>query len=91
MSEYASCTTNCGAVRSLSNAATVVGTASAPYVTLLRQTQIWAGGVNYNSDGTKQETVYGATDSDLYDEIIRVVSDNYIDWYLPSEQAEFAA
>jgi len=89
--DYASCYSNCGAVRPLSNMTHVVGSSSAPYVTLLRQTQIWAGGINYNDDGTVKETVYGATDFDVYDQIARVLSANLIDWYKPSQSVAFGA
>ena len=89
--EYNGCAANCSDIRNLSNMTNVVGSTSSPYVTLLRQTQIWAGGINYNSDGTVAKTVYGATDLDLYDIIGRIVSDNAIDWLTPSEASTFAA
>jgi type IV pilus assembly protein PilY1 len=89
--EYSACVTNCGAVRNLSNVTNVVGSTASPYVTLLRQTQIWAGGINYKSDGSVGEAVYGATNLDVYDQIARVMSDNLIDWYLPVEQDEFSS
>jgi type IV pilus assembly protein PilY1 len=89
--EYSSCISNCGAVRNLSNVANIIGSPDSNYVSLLRQTQIWAGGINYNSDGTVKETVYGAMNLDVYDQIARVMSDNMIDWYLPVEQAQFAS
>lgn len=88
--EYSSCVTNCGAVRNLSNMTNIIGATDSPYVTLLRQTQIWAGGINYNSDGSVKELVYGATNMDVYDQIARVMSDNMIDWFLPAEQGDFA-
>lgn len=88
--EYSSCVTNCGAVRNLSNMTNIIGTGDSGYVTLLRQTQIWAGGINYNSDGEVTELVYGATNMDVYDQIARVMSDNMIDWFLPAEQGDFA-
>ncbi|NLX17906.1 MAG: hypothetical protein GXY53_01290 [Desulfobulbus sp.] len=68
----------------------IIGSDAAGYVTLLRQTQIWAGGINYNSDGSVRETVYGATNLDVYDQIARVMSDNRIDWYLPKDRDAFA-
>lgn len=89
--EYQSCMNNCGTVRGLTNMGNVVGSSSSPYVTLLRQTQIWAGGINYNPDGTVKETKYGVDDFDLYDQIVRVVSENTIDWYLPSAKSIFDA
>ncbi len=90
--QHSSCTTNCSAIRNLSNMGTILGDAvSANYVGLLRQTQVWVGGINYASDGSIRETVYGATDLDLYDQISRVMSDNQIDWLLPSENASFLA
>lgn len=89
--DYSSCVTNCGAVRNLSNVANIIGSTDSTYVTLLRQTQIWAGGINYNSDGSVKETVYGAANMDVYDQIARVMSDNMVDWYLPVEHAEFSS
>ena len=92
--EYQSCATNCESVRTLSNMGNVVGSTSSPYVTLLRQTQIWAGGVSYNPDGTVKEMKYWDDALDmfgLYDQVARVMSDNFIDWYLPSEQSVFDA
>jgi type IV pilus assembly protein PilY1 len=89
--DYNACAANCSDIRNLSNMTNVVGSTSSPYVTLLRQTQIWAGGINYNTDGTVAKTVYGATDLDLYDIISRIVSDNVIDWLTPSEASTFSA
>ncbi|QQG65913.1 PilC/PilY family type IV pilus protein [Desulfobulbus oligotrophicus] len=88
--EHSSCVTNCGAVRTLSNMSNIVGSDTANYVTLLRQTQVWAGGINYNSDGSVKETVYGSLNLDVYDQIARVMSDNQINWYLPKEKDAFA-
>lgn len=86
---YESCATNCSAVRNLSNMSTIIASGSSNYVALLRQTQVWGGGINYNSDGSISEQQYGATNSEAYDEISRVLSDNEIDWLLPSEKATF--
>jgi len=88
--DYSSCVTNCGGIRNLSNMTDLIGAADGAYVTLLRQTQIWAGGINYNSDGSVKDRIYGADNLDVYDQIVRVVSDNVIDWYLPSEQIAFS-
>ena len=88
---YDSCATNCSAVRNLSNTSTLINASSAQYVALLRQTQVWGGGVNYKSDGSIQNQQYGATNPQDYDEITRVLSANEIDWLLPSEKASFEA
>lgn len=90
--EYASCTTNCSAIRNLSNMGAILGDSlSAKYVSLLRQTQVYVGGINYAADGTISEQVYGATDLDEYDQIMRTMSDNIIEWLEPEDSADFIA
>ena len=90
--EYASCVTNCSAIRNLSNMGNILGDVdSAKYVSLLRQTQVYVGGINYAADGSIREQVYGATDLDSYDQIMRTMSDNKIDWLEPSKSADFIA
>ncbi|MCP3892118.1 MAG: hypothetical protein GY702_25090 [Desulfobulbaceae bacterium] len=87
---FNSCTSNCDTVRKISNVETVIGnTTAAKYITLLQQTQVYAGGIKYNSDGTINKQVYGVTDLDAYDEIVRTMSDNEIDWFDPSQKDEF--
>ncbi|MCP4338729.1 MAG: hypothetical protein GY799_07520, partial [Desulfobulbaceae bacterium] len=90
--QYSSCTSNCSAIRNLSNVGSILGdSTTANSVALLRQTQVYVAGLNYASDGTLSEQVYGATDLDMYDQIIRVMSDNQIDWLEPFETASFVA
>jgi type IV pilus assembly protein PilY1 len=91
LSDNVSCMRNCGKVRGLSNLETIVGADNAQFVTLLQQTQIWAGGINYNSDGSVAEQVYGTMDFDSYDTIARVVSENSLSWYLPNEHDIYAS
>ncbi len=89
---YTGCVTNCSLVRNLSNMGAILGDAgSAKYVALLRQTQVWGGGINYNTDGTISEQVYGATNSEAYDEITRVLSANKVDWLQPAEISAFVS
>jgi|GEM_PF-3392786 len=89
---YNSCYTNCDAIRTLSNLESFIGdTDAADYITLLQQTQVYAGGIIYNSDGTINDQVYGATDIAAYDEIVRTMSDNDINWFNPAEKTEFIA
>ena len=83
------CIENCDAIRTLSNMPSILDADSSRYVALLRQTQVYAAGVNYNSDGTLKEQEYGATDLDQWDEIIRVVSDNRINWMMPGQKNDF--
>ena len=85
------CKENCEDIRPLSNVSAILGNDSARYVTLLRQTQVYVGGINYNADGSVGEQEYGATDLDQWDEIVRVVSDNQINWMLPALKNEFVA
>lgn len=86
-----SCTVNCRSMRSLSNMENIVGASAWPYVTLLRQTQIWAGGINFQPDGTVRDMVYGTLEFDQYDQIVRVMSDNMINWLRPSQVSAFSA
>lgn len=83
---YDSCYSNCTSIREVSNGENVVGNdTSAAAIGLLRQTQVWIGGINYASDESISEQEYGETDLDAWDQISRVLSDNQIDWMLPSE------
>ena len=84
--EAESCTNNCNSVRNLSNIATILGdTGSAQYVALLEQRQISAIGVKYNSDGSLKSQTYGETNLKAVDEVLRIVSDNEINWLVPME------
>ena len=58
-------------------------------MTLLRQTQVYVGGINYSDDGSIANQTYGATNLDDYDEISRVMSANQINWLLPSDMDMF--
>ncbi len=64
---------------------------SAEYVALLQQTQVSVNGIVYNPDGTIDSQVYGETNLNAVDEVVRTVSDNEISWMLPSELAVFNA
>jgi type IV pilus assembly protein PilY1 len=81
-----SCSNNCSSVRNLSNMANILGDASsAQYVALLEQRQISVLGLRYNSDGSIKDQVYGETNVNAVDEVVRTVSDNEINWLLPME------
>jgi type IV pilus assembly protein PilY1 len=89
--QYTSCTSNCSAIRNISNMGSILGDSSSKYVSLLRQTQVYVAGLKYAADGSISEQVYGATDLDMYDKISRVMSNNEISWLEPSESAGFIA
>ena len=90
--EEMSCLSNCSSVRTLSNMGAILGDAtSAQYVALLQQTQVSVNGIVYNPDGTIASQQYGVTNLNAVDEVVRTVSDNEINWMLPSELVAFNA
>lgn len=90
LDDQMSCYSNCSAVRNLSNVSNIVGdTASSEYVGLLQQYQVSVTGIKYNSDGTVESQEYGQTNLNAVDEVVRTISNNQIEWLLPSEITDF--
>lgn len=90
--EEVSCINNCQGIRTLSNMNDILGNATgAQYVGLLRQHQVAAYGIDYNSDGTLAGQEYGQMNLNAVDEVVRIVSDNQINWLEPSEASDFLA
>ena len=79
--EELQCQTNCSSLRTLTNMDTILGTANGKYVTLLRQNMEWVGGLVFGADGTEQ--IFGETDTNIVDQVVRTFSSNKIDWFLP--------
>lgn len=69
-----SCAEICESSRVLSNASGV---------SLLRQTQIWGGGINYTETGEVYNMAYGVQPFEDFDNIERILTKRSIDWHKP--------
>jgi len=90
----------CANLRNFSNVGTVLGTTRQQFVGLVEQTQVYFAGVKYyKSDdpevlaetkkvGELKELVYNPTSFKSYDNVIRILSDNPIDWFSFKDYAE---